>query len=337
MLAVVAMVLLLVGCGGGDDESSPGAASETASQSKPKGPLQDVSITLDGYSGPENVGILMASWEDYFRDAGLDATTYSPSLPARPVLYTADGTVDIGVSREPELVRAQSRGVPVVAIGSLVSEPTASMIWLEKSGIKDVADLKGRTIGTAGLPIQKEMLKSVLTDAGLSLSDVKLENSGYDMAPDLAKGRVEAIFGASWNLEGVQLEEMGLDPVVTKVQDFGIPDYDEYVVIARRDRLEKEPQLFRDFMAAVSRGAATAVEDPGLVFEAVNEDVEADYRVSPKIREVQVEETVPLLSECGEMDPAKAKALVDWMHREGMIGKKIPVSELLTNEFLPQP
>lgn len=336
MLVALAAVLLLAGCGGGGDESSSGAAVETTSQPKPKGPLQEVTVTLDGYSGPENVGILMASWEDYFREAGLDVTTYSPSLPARPVLYTADGTVDVGVSREPELVRAQSRGVPVVAIGSLVSEPTASMIWLAKSGIKDVADLKGRTIATAGLPIQKEMLKSVLADAGLSLADVKLEKSDYDLVPDLAKGRVDAIFGASWNLEGIQLEEMGLDPVVTKVQDLGVPGYDEYVVIVRRDRLEKEPQLFRDFMAAVSRGAATAIEDPDLAFEAVNEDVEADFRVSPKVRKAQVEATLPLLSESGEMDSAQATALVDWMQQEGMIQKKIPVSELFTNEFLPQ-
>jgi putative hydroxymethylpyrimidine transport system substrate-binding protein len=335
ILALVAAAVLLAGCGGGGDDSSTGAA-ETVTQSKPKKPLREMSITLDGYSGPENLGVLMADWEDYFEEVGLDMTVYSPNEPERPVRYTADESVDVGISREPEVVLAQSEGVPVVAIGTLIAEPTASMIWLGKSQIKEVSDLKGKTIGTAGLPIQEELLKSVLASAGLSLNDVKLKNSGYNMVPALAKGKVDAIFGASWNLEGIQLEELGLDPVVTKVQDLGIPDYDEYVVIARRDRLKKEPLLFRDFMAAVARGTETSIEDPDLAFEAVNEDVESDYRVTPKVRKPQVEATLPLLSESGEINPAQAEALIDWMHSEGMIKKKIPVSALLTNEFLPQ-
>jgi putative hydroxymethylpyrimidine transport system substrate-binding protein len=336
ILALVAAVLLLAGCGGESDGSNTGTVAETTSQAKPKKPPREVSVTLNGYSGPENVGILMADWEDYFDEVGLDVTTYSPALPARPVEYTAGGNVDIGITREPELVLAQSKGVPVVGIGALIAQPTAAMIWLGKSPIDDVSDLKGKTVATAGLPVQKEMLASVLADAGLSLDDVKLEDSGYDMVPDLAKGRVDAIFGASANLEGVQLEEMGLDPVITDVQNLGVPAYDEYVVIARRVDLKKDPQLYRDFMAAVVRGNATATEDPELAFEAVNEDVEADFRVSPKIRKVQVEATLPLLSESGEMDPAQAKSLVDWMQGEGMIRKKPPVSSFLTNEFLPE-
>jgi putative hydroxymethylpyrimidine transport system substrate-binding protein len=337
ILALVAAVVLLAGCGGGDDGSTTAAGSETSAQAKPKGPPREMSITLDGYSGPENLGVLMADWEDYFEETGIEMTVYSPNEPNRVVEYTATGNVDVGITRQPELVLAQSQGIPVVGIGVLVAEPTASMIWLEKSKIADVADLKGKTIATAGLPVQEELLNSVLADAGLSPKDVKLKNAGYNMVPVLAKGKVDAIFGASWNLEGIQLEEMGLDPVVTKVQDLGIPAYDEYVVIARRDSLKKEPQLFRDFMAAVARGTATSVEDPDLAFEAVNEDVEADYRVSPEVRKAQVEATLPLLSESGEMDPAQAKSLVDWMSSEGMIRKEIPVSALFTDEFLPQP
>jgi putative hydroxymethylpyrimidine transport system substrate-binding protein len=335
-LALVAAVLLLAGCGG-NDGSNTGATTETTSRANPKKPPRQLKITLDGYAGPENIGVVIAGWEDYFEEIGLDVTNYAPIEPSRPVLYTADGTVDVGISREPEVVLAQSKGVPVVAIGSLIAEPTAAMIWLGKARIGDIADLKGKTIGTAGLPIQEELLKKVLADAGLSLSDVKLKSPRYNLVPALADGRVDAIFGGSWNLEGIQLEEMGLDPVVTKVQDLGIPLYDEYVVIARRDRLAKEPQLFRDFMAAVARGTAASIEDPDLAFETLNEDAEADYRVSSKARKAQVEATVPLLSESGEMDPAQAKSLVDWMHREGMIRKKIPVSSLLTEEFLPQP
>jgi len=333
--ALVVAIVVLAGCGGSDGESTV-AGPRSVPQTKPKKPLRKMSITLDGYAGPENVGVLTARWEKYFDEDGIELTTYSPTEPSRAVRYTADGTVDVGISREPELVMAQSQGIPLVAIGSLVSEPTAAMIWLGKSKIKGIADLKGKTIGFAGLPMQGELLRSVLAQAGLSLSDVKLKDVGYNAVPTLVKGKVDAIFGAGWNLEGTQLEALGAEPVITRVQDLGIPPYEEFLVVARRDRLKKEPELFSDFMAAVSRGTATAIENPDLAFEVVNEDVESDFRVSPKAREAQVEATLPLLSESGEMDPAQAKRLVDWMHSEGMIKKKPSPSSLLTNRYLPQ-
>lgn len=329
ILALWAVAILLAGCGGGDDE----VTAETSAE-RPKGPLRELNITLDGYSGPENLGILMADWEKYFRDVGIKTTVYSPALPARPVEYTAQESVDIGISREPEVVLAQSKGIPVVAIGSLVAEPTMAMIWPGKAGIDGISDLKGKTIATAGLPFEKEFLISVLRQAGLSPSDVTIESVGYDLVPALVKGRADAIFGGSWNLEGIQLEERGLEPVITRVEDLGVPAYDELVVIARRDHLAKDPQLYRDFMAAVARGSAKSIEDPALAFEVVDEDVEADYRVSPKAREAQVEATLPLLSEDGYMDPEQAEDLVDWMHSEGMIKRKPSVSSLFTDDYL---
>jgi putative hydroxymethylpyrimidine transport system substrate-binding protein len=330
ILVLVAVTALLVGCG-----EAGSSASEPGSPPQPKGPPREMTITLDGYAGPENVGVLMAHREKYFDDAGLKVGIYSPSEPVRPVMYTVDETVDVGISREPEVAVAQSEGKPVVAIGSLVSEPTAAMAWLGRSEIDGIADLKGKTIATAGLHMQKRLLKSVLASAGLRLSDVKLEDLKYETVSALAQGRVDAIFGAGWNLEGVQLEKMGLDPVITRVQDLGIPDYDEYVFIARRDRLEKEPALFADFMAAAVHGAGAAVDDPDLALKVIDEDFESDGQISSKTRRAQVEATLPLLSRSGEMDPAEAEDLISWMQAEKMIETAIPVSALLTNEYLP--
>lgn len=330
ILGVVAVAVLLLGCGSGG-----GSSSDTSARSKPPGPPREITVTLDSYAGPENVAVLMARWNKYFDDVGLDAKIYSPSEPVRPVLYTVDGSVDIGISREPEVVLARSRGKPVVAIGSLISEPTAAMIWLGKSRIGGISDLRGKIIATAGLHMQKKLLESVLATGGLKLSDVKLEDLKYKTVPALAQGKVDAIFGAGWNLEGVQLEKMGLDPVITRVQDLGVPDYDEYVVIARRDRLEKEPRLFADFMSAVVKGAGAAVANPRLALNVIDQDFESEYGVSLNTRRAQVEATLPLLSESGEMDPAKAENLVGWMHDEGMIESAIPVASLLTDEYLP--
>ena len=323
MIAIAAA--LLTGCGGGTDS---GAASSGLL-------LDGYYVVLEGYPGPENVGILMTEKRGILAEEGLSMEIYTPGGPAYPIHYALSGSSQLAVTSEPQLVLAQEKGLPIVAVGSLVSQPTAAMIWLKKSGIKSVADLKGRTIAIPGVDFQKEFLKAILARAGLSLDDVKLRTPGYDLVPTLENGRADAIFGGSWNVEGAELEARGLEPVITKVQELGVPPYDELVVITRRDRLATDKRQIREFMSAVARGTAAAIEDPSAAVQAIKVIGEPKPNFDRKPTEAAVEATLPLLSKDGRISSAKARALVNWMHREGMIQRKPPISTLFTNRFVP--
>lgn len=308
MLGLLAAALLLAACGGGGDE-------ETTE------PLLDrwrgIVVTLDGPYSAENVGLLMAENLNYFDDVDLGVEIRDePVTPERPISYVSERSVDLAISHPPEVVLAKEQGLPITAVGSLVSEPTAAMIWLKKSKIGGVADLKGRTVGIYGLDSERALLQSILKRAGLTLDDVKVKQVEYDTVPALVSGRVDAVFGNSGNIEGAELESRGLQPVVTPVQELGVPAYDELVVIARPDRLRKDPRLIPDFMSAVARGTAAAIEDPKAAAEAIAEESETSNK---KAVEATVEATLPLLSESGEMNPEQEADLVDWMQEEGLI------------------
>ena len=291
MATAAVAAVLLVGCGGGS-----GSDTETT-RALPQLP-REVQITLDGYPGPENVGILMAEQRGYFEDVGLEVWVRTPVSQLRPVRYVAEGEVDLSISHEPQVEMAREKGVPVVSIGSLISQPTAAMIWLRKSGIRGIADLKGKTIAIPGLPFQRDLLQSVLAREDLTLDDVKVVFSDYELVPDLVSGRADAIFGGSWNLEGRELQVRGLKPVITRVQDLGTPSYDEFVLIARPHRLARDPQLFRDFTAAVARGTAAAVEDPESdrrILEVSEKKTESDgcgHDASPALENFIAERTL---------------------------------------------
>jgi putative hydroxymethylpyrimidine transport system substrate-binding protein len=280
-------VLLLPGCGGGTE-------ADTGSSLPP--PIREVQITLDGIPGPENVGILMAAQRGYFAARGLEVWVRTPASPLRPISYLVGGEIDFSISHQPQVELAQEKGAPVEAVGSLISQPTMAMIWLKSSGIDGIADLKGRTIAIPGLPFQRAFLGRVLARAGLARSDVKVQASGYELVPDLVNGRADAIFGGSWNIEGAELKARGMEPVVTRVQDLGIHSYDELVLIARSDRFTDDPRPLRDFIAAVDRGTAAAVEDPkaaaGLIAKRSGEP-------NGRALTAKVEATLPLLSEPG--------------------------------------
>jgi putative hydroxymethylpyrimidine transport system substrate-binding protein len=338
-LAVVVAAVLLAGCGEEDDATAdkrlecPRQISAEMRGKRPQKP-RDAWISLNRPMGPESVGILMAQERDYFADVGLNVTVTSAAGADGPLRYVWEEIIDFGLASQPEVVAAKEEGAPVLAVSSLIPQPTAAMIWLEDSEIDGVADLEGKTIAISGVPIQKDLLRYVLEGVGLTLDDVKVQRVGYELVPALAGGRADAVFAGSGNLEGAALEARGLKPVITPVRSLGIPDYEELVVVARADRAAKDPLLIRDFISAVARGNAAAVEDPEGAARLIERSIEADPAAGRRATEAGVEATLPLLAETGCMDPDQASDLVDWMHEEGLIRRAPPTPALLTNLYV---
>jgi len=305
--------------------ATTGSGGDHSERARTKGAPVPLQITLNGFPGPETAGILLADRLGYFADAGLDLTILEPAAPSLSITYAVGGASDIVVSQEPELVLAQDEGQPVVTFGSLLPHPSMSIIWLPDSGIDGIADLKGKTIAYPGIPFQKYFLAAVLAQAGLESADVELKAVGYGLLPALERRRADAIFGGSWNVEGAALESRGLNPVVTKVTDLGVPGFDELVFVTSRGRLAKDPDLLRAFLKAAYRGARAVKEDPAAGSKALVEE-----SLEPaSLEEVRagVRATAPLLSESAEVDHAQAVKLVDWMYEQGMIERRVPVSE----------
>lgn len=316
-LVVIGLAILLAGCG---EEGSAGTADTAAKPPEPEPKLREVPMTLDGTFGPENAAIPMAIQEGYFEDAGLNLHAMVPSPPSRPVKYVIERVVDVAVSHEPQVVMAQASGRPVVALGSLVPEPTMAMIWLRESKIDGVADLKGKTIAIPGVPFQEKLLEAVLARAGLTLADVKLEEVEHKLLPALVSGRADAIFGGSGNVEGEELEVRGLKPVVTPVTKLGVPSYDELVVIARPDAVAKDPELYRRIMAAIRRGTAAAIADPKGATEAIVTGLDGEgYPVNRRAIEAGLAATLPLLAPAEPIDRKQKSDLAGWMREEGLL------------------
>jgi ABC-type nitrate/sulfonate/bicarbonate transport system substrate-binding protein len=329
-LAIAAAALTLGGCGGA-------STTETTLEALKLPKRQAIEVSLNDYEGPEAAGFVMARENGYFKEVNLEVATGSPANPSRPVRYVLNEISDFGVSHMPQVAISIENGKPIVAVGSVISQPTAAMIWLKGSGIRGISDLRGRTVAIPGLPFQKALLQSVLERAGLELSDVKLKLVSYKSVPVLSSGKADAIFGVSANVQGAELRALGLKPVITPVQNLGVPPYDELVLFAPRDRVAKEPELIRALLAALAPGTAAARRNPQRAVEVLVNGVEPNPDTTHKGMRLGVEATLPLLSESGYMDPDQAERLVDWMQSEGMLGKELSASDLLTNEFLSQP
>lgn len=340
-----AVASLLAGCGdgngvseaeGGPETSTPNRArAETLNRPKCLAPAQKaLRVSLDGHVGPENVSFWMAKRRGFFADAGIRVRVLSPIVPNRPVRYLTSRVDDIALAQQPQVVIARALGAPVVALGSVVPRPTAAMIWLRSSGIRTIADLEGKTVAYPGVPFQKAFLGEILRQGGLTLDDVEVKPVGYRLVSALLEGEADAIFGGTSNVEGVTLESRGAKPVIRRVQDLGIPDYEELVMVARTECVSSYPQVYRGFMAALGRSTDAALNNPGAAVALIEENGESDPGSSRKEIEAQVASTFPLLARNAQMNLKRAGGLVDWMDQRGLIPQEPPISELLTNEYL---
>jgi putative hydroxymethylpyrimidine transport system substrate-binding protein len=323
-VALLALALGLSACG---EKSEDG-----------KGEPQPLSLTLDFYPNPDHAGIYMAQKLGYFKEAGLDVNIQTPSDPSAPIKLLAAGRTDLAISYEPEVLLAKEQGLDVVAVGALVNRPLTSMIWLKKSGIKGVGGLRGKTIATAGIPYQDAYLKTILSRVNLSPSDVKAVNVGFGLLPALVGGSAQAMLGGFSNVEGVDLRLRGDDPVVTPVDQLGVPGYDELVLVARGKQLEEDPQEIRLFLAALARGTAAAAGNPKATAKAL---LEANPDLDPKLTRAELAATLPLLNPprgghpYGYMDPAQWTKFIGWMRDNELISTLPPAAGVLSNAYLP--
>jgi putative hydroxymethylpyrimidine transport system substrate-binding protein len=322
----VAVALLALGL------AACGEKSETGGDEK-----QAISLDLDFYPNPDHAGIYVAQEKGYFEEAGLDVSIGAPSDPSAPLKLAATGKADLAITYEPEVVLAHEQGLPVTAVAALVNQPLTSMIWLQSSGIKGVPELAGKTVATAGIPYQDAFLKTILTRAKVDPESVKSVSVGFGLLPALVGGSAQAMLGGYSNVEGVDLEQRGKAPVITPVDELGVPTYDELVLVANDRALEEEPEKFRLFIAALERGTEAAAADPAAATQAI---VSANSDLEPELTEAEIEATLPLLTArdgkhpFGYMNPDEWEAFTAWMRDEELTQGLPKAAELLDNSYL---
>jgi putative hydroxymethylpyrimidine transport system substrate-binding protein len=325
LLVLAALAVTAAGCG---------EKSEPTNQTPAK---RSIDLVLDWFPNPDHVALYEATAKGYFSQVGLDVKPHVPSDPASPIKQVAAGRAQVAISYEPEVLLARQQGLPVVAIGALVQRPLTSLIATRKSGVRSVRDLRGKRVGTAGIPYQSAYLKTILRRAQVPESSVKETNVGSSLLPAMLSGKVDATLGGFWNVEGVELSERGAKPWITPVDRLGVPPYNELVLVANSDKLGDQRDDLRLFVSALARGAKAARQDPQGATKALR-DANRDLKAKETAASVRL--TIPTLfpksgRPWGYQDPVAWQNYGGWMVSNGVLKTLPDVKSAITNDLLP--
>ncbi|MBX6342864.1 MAG: ABC transporter substrate-binding protein [Thermomicrobiaceae bacterium] len=294
-----------------------------------------VSLALDWYPNSDHAGIFMAKERGYFKDEGLDPKIYTPANPDDVLKLVGTGKDTFGISYQTDVLQARAQGIPVRAIAALVQHPLNTVMALKESGITRPKDLEGKKVGTPGIPSDEALLATMLEADGSSLDKVQLVNVGYDLVPALIGKKVDAIIGGYETHEAILAEQQGHPVNVMRVEQWGVPDYYELVLVASDSTIEKQPELVQKFVRAITKGYQAAMADHKAALDVlVKEYPETDR----KMEEVGIERLAPLWTAgapaFGWMDAQRWQRYEQWMEQRKLLDKPVDPNSAFTDQFI---
>ncbi len=325
---LVAVLMLAAGCG---------EKVEPTGDAPPK--LEPFTVLLDYFPNADHAGIYAAQEAGLYAKAGLDVKLEPPPDAASPLKLLRAGRADVAISYEPELLLARDAGATnLVSVAALVQKPLTSLMALPGAGVRGPGDLAGKRVGTAGLAYQSAYLKTILKAAHVDPSSVKETNVNFNLVSAMLSKKVDATLGAFWNYEGVDLQRRGKRPVILRMEDLGVPTYDELIVAARTQDLDVAgSSRLRRFLSATAAGTRLLRAQPAAGVDAL---VKANKGLDPAQELAAVKATLPVFFPAdtskpwGYMAPADWARYELWMRAQGLLKRPPLDASPLTDEFL---
>jgi len=289
---------------------------------------EKMSVVLDWFVNPDHGPLFIALEKGFFSRQGLDVSFQVPSNPNDPPKLVAAKNSDIAVSYQPQHYLHVDQGLPLVRIATLVATPLNTLVVLADSDIKNLAQLKGKTVGYSIGGFETVILKVMLESQGLSLDTVKLVNVNFSLSPSLFSKSTDAVIGAFRNFELNQMDIEGRPGRAFYVEEYGIPSYDELILVARRDDIKA--LKYRKFIDALEEGVQFLVNHPD---ESWKLFIRGRKDLDNQLNRLAWRDTLSRFAlRPGALDRARYQRFAKFLKKNGLINK-IPQLDLYAVEL----
>jgi NitT/TauT family transport system substrate-binding protein len=293
-----------------------------------------VRLMTDWYPQPEHGGFYQALLKGWYREAGLDVEIVPGGPNAFAIQRVATKAGDFGMGSTDDVILANERGIPMVAVGATMQHDPQGILIHEGSAVRGFPDLEGRTLaltpGTAWFPylVKKYGLKKVREVA-----------HPYSVGPFVRDtNALQQCFVTS---EPFFAAQAGVKTRVLLIQESG---YDPYRVFFTRAELVREkPEMVKAFVQASIRGWKSYLEDPAAVHAEIR-------RRNPELTPEKMDYSLKALKDGAFVtgDPAKGEAAgrmvsarwqfqYDTLRDLGVTRGRSPLESAWTDRFIDSP
>ena len=284
---------------------------------------EKVTVLLDWFINPDHAPIMVAEQIGAFKDAGLEVEIVPPADPSMPPRLVAAKQADLAISYQPQLYMYAEQGLPLVRVGTIVNSPLNTVAVLASSPIKTMADFKGKKIGYSVSGVEEATLGTMLKQGGLTLADITMVNVNFQLVSALMAGQVDAVIGGYRNFEATEMRDLGVEPRLFNVEEFGVPTYDELIVLANKDSVN-DPKI-KKFMEAMKKGTEYLLAHPQETWEAF---AKTHPDLNNNLNKTAWTDTLPMFAKDPlALDVARYEAYSKFLFDNKLIKAELPIGD----------
>jgi NitT/TauT family transport system substrate-binding protein len=297
--------------------------------------LTEVSYRLKWLFNISVVGDLYADVNGFFADEGL-RVTIKPGGPERDAIKELElNRAQFGVASADQVIRAVSKGSPVVVLCQLFQ--TNPLHWIyrpDKTAFESPLDFRNKTIGITFGGNDEAIMRALLARYGIAESDLTLYSVRYDYTP-FYQGKVEfwpLYLNAQAPIIGARLQKAGEAFAFVNPADFGIR-FVANSVITSRSMLAEHPETVRRFIRALMRGWRAAL-DPANADQAIRVVLQFNQETPENVVRRQLPVTRKLMlppagTPFGTIDTPAWRQTEEIMVQQKLIPAPVNITDLL--------
>jgi NitT/TauT family transport system substrate-binding protein len=313
------LAILLGGCKK-PDSSAEGAPSK-------------VSLRLQWFDLAQFAGFYLAKDQGFYEAKGLDVTINPGGPDLNAITLVASRSDTFGVWTADHILMAQSKGVPIVILAAIYRDDPNILMVRSDSEIKGPKDFVGKTVTTVFGRSTETVLKALLSKENVDQAQVNIIPFPFNIQSFL-EGKVDVSAGYVYD-HPFQAEKNGMSIRLIEPSKYGIKFYSD-CIFARKDFVEKNPEIVRAFIRASIEGWKSALKDKNAAIAATLLRVPSLDALSQMYL---LEKAEPLiLSEdpenIGVVNPASLEAMANELKRQNLLPQDFSINGTFTNQFL---
>jgi NitT/TauT family transport system substrate-binding protein len=218
----------------------------------------------------------LAQQKGWFKEAGLNVTIQDGKGSVSVIQLAGAGKIDVGHAGLGAMAIAQSKGVPVKAVASILRLNPVGVLFSTGAGYKRPADFKGKELIYTASSLESPFVDSFLAAGNLKRSDLKL------LATDLPSkistylsGKGDAVVAPIPYM--MALMHGKRESEWLRFTDFGMPMLD-YGMVVSEDTIKTKPIALAAFNRVVARAFAYVLDNH------LDEGVKAIVDARPEVR-----------------------------------------------------
>jgi putative hydroxymethylpyrimidine transport system substrate-binding protein len=331
LVMISLFLLLLSACSAGNKDNQASTKKNSGSNQK----VQKVTLMLDWYPNAVHSLLYAAKEKGYFKEQGLDVDIKMPADTNDPLKLVAANQVDMAISYQPEVLVARGENIPVQSFAALVRHPLNQLMVPANGPIKSPKDLAGKTIGYPSIPLDEAIVQTMVKSDGGDPQKIKMVDVGWDLIPAMATKKTDALIGGYINHEKLLLEKEGHPMLALNPKEYGVPDYYELVLVGSEKELKAKPDVFKKFMAAITKGQQYVQQNPeeGLSILLKNEDKSSPLDKDVETKSLQI--LLPLMDAkdkaFGYQDPQTWKNVAKWLQDNKVVKTNVTSKDAFVN------